>query len=70
MNRRTFLKSVGKTIGGVLGIGIVSLPKAKATKKSESRTIEPIDGIGYWRHQPISEQGHSFDWRCFMAGAV
>jgi len=30
MNRRSFLKSVGKTFGGVLGVGAVGLPKAKS----------------------------------------
>lgn len=39
LNRRSFLKSVGKAIGGVLGLGVVGLPKAKAVEK-------PADVVG------------------------
>lgn len=42
MNRRSFLKSVGKTIVGVLGLGAVGLPKLKE-KLKETQEEPKVD---------------------------
>lgn len=39
MNRRSFLKYVGKTVGGVLGLGAVGLPKLKETQEAVKQEV-------------------------------
>lgn len=48
MNRRNFLKTVGKTIGGVLGLGAVGLPKKLKEATETIPTPPPKLGDVYY----------------------
>lgn len=67
LNRRSFLKSVGKAIGGVLGLGVVGLPavKSKPVLKREGYQPlkwEPVEIGRIWRNRKFLFKGQRIKW--------
>lgn len=77
-NRRSFLQSVGKIIGGVLGLGVVGLPKAKAKPVLKREGYQPLilangaEDVQGWRfitciynNRRIFAEGRRIKWSKF-----